>query len=153
MLRASTPEHPTKCHFLGPPLFLRNSLLIEVHGSPAIGMPEQLLGCFDVDSFLPKHGSEAMAERTPTDPLRDSDPFQCRPDVVPENHVGRNGSSHAHSSVYRSVPATGKAISVRRETGAFCVPPVRLPLKARRDGGSREKGLTLNLRSRHRSGW
>jgi hypothetical protein len=80
-----------KREFLGAPLFFRNRLLVEVHGDPAIRMPEQLLGCFDVDSFLAQHRSQAMAERMPPDPLLDSDPFQRRPHVTPENHVGRDG--------------------------------------------------------------
>ena len=56
-----------------------------------IRMPEQLLGCFDVYSFLPQHRSKAVAERMPSDSLSGSAPFQCRSDVTPENHVKRDG--------------------------------------------------------------
>ena len=91
MLRVGPGKHPTKREFLGASLFFRNRLLVEVHGGPAIRMPEQLLCRFDVDSFLAEHCSQAMAERMPPEPLRDSDPFQRRPDVTSENHVRRYG--------------------------------------------------------------
>ena len=65
MLRVGTSKHPTKRKLLGTPLFFRDRLLVVVHGGPAIRMPEQLLGSFDVDSFLVQNCSKAMAERMP----------------------------------------------------------------------------------------
>jgi hypothetical protein len=62
VLKFSPDKHPTKREFLGTPLFLRNRLLVSVHCGPAIRMPEQLLGSFDVDSFLAQHRSQAMAD-------------------------------------------------------------------------------------------
>ena len=87
MLRLSPAKHPTKCDFLSLPLFLRDRLLVEVHGRPAIRMPEKFLGNLDVHSFLMKPRSQAMAEQMPSNLFRDSDPFQCRPNVASQNHV------------------------------------------------------------------
>jgi hypothetical protein len=51
VLRVNTPEHPTKCHFLGPPLFLRNRLSFHDAGSEAnTGLNQLRVGVLEVGS-------------------------------------------------------------------------------------------------------
>jgi hypothetical protein len=51
-------------------------------------VPQQLLSCFEVNTLLPKHDGEPMAEGVKADPLRDSNLLQRRPDMTPEDHIG-----------------------------------------------------------------
>ena len=71
-------------------LFFADSLLIDLHCDPAIGMTKEFLCCLDIHTLLPKGRSKPVTEGVETDLLRNPDPLQRRSNVALQNRVRRD---------------------------------------------------------------
>ena len=72
MLSQTTFKQTPNGEALSYPFFCAYSLLVHLQGDPGVSVSQQLLGRLEVNTLLPKHDGESVAERVKTDPLRDS---------------------------------------------------------------------------------
>jgi hypothetical protein len=72
---------------LSHPLLLTDSLPVEAHRDPGIGMTEQFLRRLDVDPVLPQHRGQLVPKRVETHSLHDAQLLQRWPDLARQNRV------------------------------------------------------------------